>query len=227
MYVSVILLNIGLTLQKDVVEMDMKKGIVRGYSRYIKFLTDPKPSYNRKCDSQAVVKIDFSGPFKAAKFLFEYDRPKLWSLDITDSSTGNGYGGDNGTTSNMAETQIFNKQLRIYGNNLPGYLDAAIDGGLLLKVVDDFVKKGQTVSLEISNEKIEWFEGKNKQTIESRFLYTLEGQNTTYGEIDYAVYVGLNRVVGGNFRIGSGLCRAVITLQRGGGMILILISFHM
>ena len=40
----------------------------------------------------------------------------------------------------MAEIQIFNKQMRIYGNSLPGYLDATIDGGLLLKVVDDIFK---------------------------------------------------------------------------------------
>ena len=198
--------------------VDLRQGIVRGYSGYVTFLTAPKPSDNRKCDAQAVVHIDFSGPFKSAKFSLEYDRPKLWTLDITDSPTGDGYGDDNGTTSNMAETQIFNKQMRIYGNNLPGYLDATIDGGLLLKVVDDIVQKGQKVNIEIGNERIEWYEKETKQTIESRFLYTLDGQNTTYGEIDYDIYVGLNRVVGGNYRTGSGLCKAVITLQQGGGL---------
>lgn len=155
--------------------------------------------------------------FQVAKFQFEYDRPRLWSLDITDSPYGDGYGGDNGTTSNMAETQIFNRQMRIYGNSLHGIQDASIDGGLLLKVVDDLVKKGSTLVMEISDEKIEWYEGETKQFIESKFLYTLSGQNTTYGSVDYDVYIGLNRVVAADYRTGDGLCKATITLVKGPG----------
>ena len=212
-----VLLNVAVTLQKDVVQLDLRQGIVRGYSQYITFVQAPRTSSSRRCDSQAVIKVDFSGPFKTAKFTLDYERPRLWTLDISDSPYGDGYGGDNGTTSNMAETQIFNKQLRIYGNNLPGYLDATIDGGLLLKVVDDIVKKGRKVNLEISNEKIEWTEENGKQSIESKFLYTLDGQNTTFGDKEFAVYAGFNRVVVGDFRSGFGLCKATITLQTGGG----------
>ena len=114
-------------------------GIVKGYSNYIRFLASPSPTRDSSCLAQAVLQIDFSGPFNRARFTLDYDKPRLWTFDVSDSSSGDGYGGDNGTTSNMAETQIFNRQLRIYGNSLPGYLDAVIDGGLLLKVGRHFI----------------------------------------------------------------------------------------
>ena len=201
--------------EKQVVQIDLRYGIVKGFSEFITFLSPPIPSKRRgKCEGQSVMKIDFSGPYRTAKFRLNYETPRLWTLDISDSPSGDGFGGDNGTTSNMAETQIFNKQMRIYGNSLPGYLDASINGGLLLKVVDKAVTKDGTVFLEISDERIEWMIGGVKQFIESKFLYTLNGQNVTYGEKDHNVYVGLNRVVAGSFRSGSGLCNATITLLR-------------
>lgn len=197
----------------DFVEVDLREGIVRGYSRYIEFLEAPRPSRSQRCDSTAVIRVDFSGSFTTAKLQLVYDRPRLWTLDISDSPSGDGNGGDNGTTSNMAEAQIFNRQLRIYGNNLPGYLDASINGGLLLKVVDNMVKKGKKMGIEISDEKIEWSQNGQKQFIKSKFLFTLSGQNTSYGSPDYHIYVGMNRVVAGSYRSGSGLCKATITLQ--------------
>ena len=80
------------------------------------------------------MRIDLSGPYKSARFTLTYERPRLWTFDLSDSPYGDGYGNDGGYTSNMAEAHIYNRQLRIYGNNLPGYMDASIDGGLLLKV---------------------------------------------------------------------------------------------
>ena len=73
------------------------------------------------------------------------------------------------------------------------------------------------VNLEIGDEKVEWYEGGMRQFIESKFLYTLSGQNTSYGDVDYNVYIGLNRVVAGNYRNGFGLCKATITLLEEGG----------
>ena len=194
------------------------------YKRYLfgpQLLTAPPrvpfPSFSRRCAKQAVVKIDFSGPFTSARFQLRYDRPRMWTLDISDSPFGDGYGGDNGTTSNMAEVHVYNKQLRIYGNNLPGHLDHAIDGGLLLKVVDNFVKKGQDAAVEVSDERVDWTQRGKKSHIESKFLFTLSGQNTTYGNTEYSVYAAFNRVIAGKYREGSGLCRVVITLVKGRG----------
>ena len=199
--------------RENKVVIDLKFGIVKGYSEYVSFIEKPTPSLKRgRCDAQAVIKIDFSGTFDRVRFKLQYDKPRLWTLDVSDSRLGDGYGGANGTTSNMAELQIYNRQMRVYGNDLPGHLDAAIDGGLLLKIVDDVIRVNDVITIEVSDERVEWRSRADKHYIESKFLYTLSGQNTTYGEKDYDVYAGFNRVVAGNFRSGSGLCRVTVSL---------------
>ena len=196
------------------VRLDLRRGLVFGYSKSISFLATPEVSpRNRRCDRQAVIRIDLSGPFTAVRFALEYDRPRLWTLDLADSF-GDGNGGDNGTTSNMAETQVYNRQFRVYGNSLPGYLEQSVDGGHLLKVADNVVGKKDRMVVEIADETVQWIPRHGyKQMIESKYLYTLNGQNTTYGEKDYYVYAGFNRVVATPARSGSGLCRVNITLK--------------
>ena len=198
----------------DKVQLDLRRGLVFGYSKYITFLATPDTSpRNRRCDRQGVIRIDLSGPFRVARFALEYERPRLWTLDLADSF-GDGNGGDNGTTSNMAETQLYNRQFRVYGNNLPGYLEESKDGGLLLKVADNVVGKKDRLIVEIADETVEWIPKHGyKQVIESKFLYTLDGQNTTYGEKDSYIYAGFNRVVATPTRFGTGLCRVNITLM--------------
>lgn len=198
--------------------MNLQDGYVNGYSQYIDFIVTPNTSRGRRCSRQSVIKIDFSGPYKSAKIVLEYERPRLWTLDISDSPTGDGYGGDNGTTSNMAETQIHNKQMRIYGNAFPGHVGASVNGDLLLKVIDDVIRKNSKLVVEVSNERLDWKTTKNRNNfIESKFLYTLDGQKPVFGVKDYAVYVGFNRVVAGSYRQGSGLCKATVILQRHDG----------
>lgn len=196
----------------ETVEIDLKQGLVKGYSEYITFLTSPRPSLSNVCNAQAVVKINFAGPYQVAKLQLYFVRPRLWTLDIADSPFANGYGGGNGSTSNMAEMHIFNRQMRIYGNSLPGYRDATINGGLLMQIKDNFVRKKESIVVEVSDERVDWTVAGKKEFIESKFLYTLSGQNTTYGEAERDIYVGFNRIVVGDYRTGSGLCRAAITL---------------
>lgn len=67
---------------------------------------------------------------------------------------GDGYGGDYGIISNMVEIQIYNKQLWVYGNDMLGYMDVFFNGGLLIYIMDNFVKRGFCVKLDISDERI-------------------------------------------------------------------------
>jgi len=102
--------------------------------------------------------------------------------------------------------------MRIYGNGLPGYRDVSIDGGHhLLKVVDRVVsRKHSRLVLDVSDGRIEWRtrRSRRRQFIESKFLFSLSGAVNPAGTL----YVGLNRVIAGDFRSGSGLCRAVVSL---------------
>ncbi|XP_035671935.1 signal peptide, CUB and EGF-like domain-containing protein 1 isoform X8 [Branchiostoma floridae] len=203
--------------ESESIELDLRKGQVYGWSNYITVLTGPSYGSRADCDSQAVVRVDFSGPYKSARFVLQYnDQPRLWTFDVSDSPAADGYGGDPGLTSNMAETQIFNKQMRVYSNNLPGYMDATIDGDLLIRIEDDIIDRNSRLSLEISDERLEWnrIGSKKKGYINSQFLYTLSGQRPMYGEVDYYIYAGFNRVPAGTFRSGSGLCKASVILLK-------------
>eukprot|EP00058_Branchiostoma_floridae_P022746 XP_002608236.1 hypothetical protein BRAFLDRAFT_87902 [Branchiostoma floridae] len=206
--------------ESESIELDLRKGQVYGWSNYITVLTGPSYGSRADCDSQAVVRVDFSGPYKSARFVLQYnDQPRLWTFDVSDSPAADGYGGDPGLTSNMAETQIFNKQMRVYSNNLPGYMDATIDGDLLIRIEDDIIDRNSRLSLEISDERLEWnrIGSKKKGYINSQFLYTLSGQRPMYGEVDYYIYAGFNRVPAGTFRSGSGLCKASVILLKAKG----------
>ena len=211
--ISVFPLEVVSRFSDNVVQIDLQRSIVRGYSPYVSFIQSPTWATRAPCSAQAVVKIDFSRKYQGAKLLLHYGRsPRLWTLDISDSPTGDGYGNDDGTTSNMAEVQIHNRQMRIYGNTLPGYMDASSNGGLLIRTIDGFVTKNSKAILDISDERLEWTRGNINDFLESKFLFTLNGQDTLYGDVEHNVYIGFNRVVAGNFRNGSGLCTATIQL---------------
>jgi len=98
--------------------------------------------------------------------------------------------------------------MRIYGNDLPGHRDVSIDGGHLLKVVDRVVnRKHSRLVLDVSDGRVEWRARRSRrQFIESRYLFSL-GPGRAAG-----LYVGLNRVIAGDFRSGSGLCRVGVSL---------------
>ena len=109
--------------------------------------------------------------------------------------------------------------MRIYGNDLPGHRDVSIDGGHLLKVVDRVVsRKHSRLVLDLSHERVEWRARRSRrQFIESRFLFSLRPGGGTSASL----YVGLNRVIAGDFRAGSGLCRVVVSLFQDRGQCLL------
>ena len=138
--------NCGLTASKrQITNVDLRTGVVEGETQHARFLVYPTPSRTGRCDGQAVAQIDFSGPYKVARLMLRYEdvEPQDWTLDVSDSAAGDGFGGDGDEISNMAETQVHNRQMRVYSNSLPGHTVATINGGLLLKVVDDVVTAGK------------------------------------------------------------------------------------
>jgi hypothetical protein len=118
------------------VDLDLRHGIVKGYSQYISFLSSPSPvtesesdsshgsgaSNGGACSARAVVRVDLTGPFNRVRLTLDYDRARLWTLDMADSPTADGYGGGSGgngteneraqSEDSMAETQVGRKQMR-------------------------------------------------------------------------------------------------------------------
>lgn len=85
---------------------------------------------------------------------------------------------------------------------------------LFLQVMDDVVNQGSTVLVKAGDG---FISVNNTLKIRNSFLYTLDGQWTTYGPLEKYLYVGLNRVPYGNFRAGSGLCHVRIRVDRSKG----------
>ena len=115
------------------VDLDLRHGIVKGYSQYITFISSPSPTAEDAsptigtrigadtgiCAAQAVVRVDLSGPFNRVRLSLDYERVRLWTLDLADSPSADGYGGvevgdeadQRQLENSMAETQVSNLRL--------------------------------------------------------------------------------------------------------------------
>ncbi|MGK7941060.1 MAG: S8 family serine peptidase [Crocosphaera sp.] len=192
--------------------IDLKTGEIIGDHPGISVVSAPR-DFNNDDYYEVVLKLDYDQGFDSAKFLVEYDKtPEDWTVNIGDSFSNNGYGGDGGHTSNAAEMQIKAGQLDVYSNILPGYEDAT-GGDLKLLKVDDFVTEPSTVVFEVQDESFGW---NNQQgttgNLQSPYLYTLNGQDTLYGPVNSDIYAAFNRVIGSAFRNGSGVSQVTIQL---------------
>ena len=131
-----------------------------------------------------------------------------WTFDIGDSPTVNGYGSDAGTTSNAAEVHSLNNHTLTYIGTLPGYRDYTIDGHLL---VEGNILLTNIVTITIGDELVEIDNHRGVQRrYESPYLFTLNGQATTYGSIDYKIHFSMNRVIQSTYHSGAGLCKAIV-----------------
>ena len=131
------------------------------------------------------------------------------TFDIGDSPTVNGYGGNSGTTSNSAEVHSLVNNFLVYTGSYPGYLDYTTNGHLLVDNVVNVLSNFVTIT--IGDELVEFDNHRGVQRrYDSRHLFTLNGQPTTYGPIDYDIYFSMNRVVHGTGRPGTGLCKVII-----------------
>ncbi len=143
--------------------------------------------------------------FIRAVFEIEYtDTPVDWTVNIGDSASNNGFGGDGGDQSNDAEMQVHTTTMNIYGNqNFPGNL---------LQTVEEVVSPDSTLVLEVSNEMLGWRYPGITDDLFSEFLYALDGQPDSDGPINFDIYAAFNRTIGEAGRNGSGVGRVVIKL---------------
>ncbi|XHL94962.1 MAG: DUF4347 domain-containing protein [Microcoleus anatoxicus] len=193
-------------------KIDLKTGAITGQPNpFISLVNTPADS-NADSWLEAVAKINFDGNVKKAKFIVEYDKaPSGWTVNLGDSASNDGYGGDSGDQSRDAEVQIVNGSMAVFGNDYntpPG-------GELPPGNVPNFVSNGSRIELEVSNEQLAW-DNKNglKNSLNSPYLYALNGQADNGGPVNSEIYAGFNRVISGPFdRIGSGASKVTILLN--------------
>ncbi len=149
---------------------------------------------------RAVLKLTLQR-YRKARFTLTYgERPEGWTLNIADSSTCNGYGGDGGTQSNDAEVQIVGRDLSVWGND-------QMIGQPTHKLYDlrDFASG--TVVVEVSDGSVL----AGKAFWQHPALFALAGQPDKEGPVNYDLYAGFNQVVSGG-RTGSGLNGVLVEL---------------
>ncbi|MEG3970225.1 DUF4347 domain-containing protein [Microcoleus sp. T2B6] len=193
-------------------QIDLKTGaITGGPNPFISLVNTPTDS-NADSWLEAVAKINFDGKIKKAKFIVEYDKtPSGWTVNLGDSASNDGYGGDASTNSRDAEMQIVNGGMAVFGNDY----NTPAGGELTPGNVPNFVSNGSRVELEVSNEQLAWDNKSGlKNSLNSPYLYALNGQPDATGPVNSEIYAGFNRVISGpGDRIGSGASKVTILLN--------------
>lgn len=170
---------------------------------------------NPGCDvsfwKAAVVQVDVPPECSGVTVWVEYaGTPEGWTVNIGDSDTNNGFGGDGGSlpSGQNAEVQILNQVLSAYSaaddptgvDTIASHQLALRDGAVKFVVKDQFVSWGQPYSALSTPQLDQLF-----------FLPTDGTGNRT-------IYVGLNRVISpvngpSGFRNGCGARHAILFVQ--------------
>ena len=153
-----------------------------------------------------VLRINMS-IYGAACFDVEYgNTPKDWTVDIGDSISNNGWGGDAGNQSYDAELQIIGDALGLYGNDFTAQ-------NPILQYIYGFAQKGRTPRFIIKNEYAEWNnDADSVGKLNSPYLYGLAGQWDYEGPVNYDIFAAFNRVVSTG-RTGTGVTKVTVTLS--------------
>ncbi|CAF2891295.1 unnamed protein product [Rotaria sp. Silwood2] len=209
------------TDQQSALDIDVNNKTFEQYDleniTWISHLTYLDPNADiRECTAQGVVRLTFDpyGLRRIARFdLNMGSQIQGFTFNIGDSSTNNGFGGDGGTTSNSAEIHSNDNRFYIWANT------KICGDTLLLKMDYNVIEPYDNITILVSNERIELTNHRlYHQVLHSPYLYALAKQNVTCNcfdsvcypgiQPDNDVYFGINRVIGGTYRPGIGVCNA-------------------
>ncbi|KAK7085369.1 hypothetical protein SK128_024693, partial [Halocaridina rubra] len=208
---------------RDTVSLDLRSGIVRGFSPHVKFISTPESTPNVSaallsdpdwCGREAVLEVATGGVGEDPTLLLdlEYSSPKLWTLHIADSLNATGYQGGTYT-----EAHINNRQWRVYGRG-PELLQDSLDGTRLLALTDSAIQRYYHFRLYLSHHALEWRYGRQfggrRGALDGPELFKMSTETEEEEDEEeegkqndrISLYIGLNRIIGGRWRLGSGLC---------------------
>jgi len=158
---------------------------------------------------QAALRIAIPAGCTQANVVVEYEGlPCGWTVNLGDSPTNDGFGGDAGSTVHNAEIQIKDENLSVYnasGNaalvsNLATAHLALTDSALKLVVKNQFISWGNPYTFMTS-------------TAASSLLFAIPDPTVAAAD-QSAVYLGLNRVITGRpDRVGYGARRVLVTFK--------------
>jgi len=170
---------------------------------------------------KTVVKLNMNpDEYLHARFEVTYgSAPTGWTVNIGDSATNDGYGGDSGTQSRDAEMQVVNTSMAVYGSDhysTPGGLYASFSNvattsyPLVLDVQTEYLKWGVYVGSTVIRSPC------SDTSLECALFalgYPSDQRWETEGQVNDDLYAAFNRVINGDYRSGSGVSRVIITLD--------------
>lgn len=207
--------------------INLKNGTYTGNfsNNFVRFVQSPTAGVDGYYETVLKITLDPNYLFTQAIFDIKYDaRPNGMTVNIGDSATNNGHGGDGSTQNNDAEMQIgvtptdpsisaaLRNDMIVYGN------DYFHNGNPLLEVSDIVTANNTTstaklVSLVVSNQYLQWNNNNGVSGfMNSPFLYALAGQADGEGPVNYDIFAGFNRSIGSPDRWGTGVSEVTITL---------------
>lgn len=163
--------------------------------------------------NRALVHIDMRGRDRLILELQFSGPSREWSLNLGDSNTNNGWGGDGCTAINDAELQILNGVLELYGSDL---LDTDPDYGYKVRFMkrwENVIGSDGKLRLEVADGKVTYLNSEGRrETFEHYALFALAGQPDREAGVNYDLYLGVNRVVAPG-RTGSGISKVKISFE--------------
>ena len=153
-----------------------------------------------------LLRLTFS-PGQTARLAVTYGTaPTGFTVNIGDSATNDGGGGDGGTQSNDAEMMVQGQQMSVFGRDgTPTYP--------LQTVPNAGISAGETVNFEVADRTLCWNFG-TQSCFGSEWLYALNGQPDTEGGVNYDVYAAFNQVITGRSdRLGTGVSSVTVSLS--------------
>ncbi len=171
---------------------------------------------------KTVIKLNMNpDEYLHARFEITYNTtPTGWTVNIGDSATNDGWGGDAGTQTRDAEMQVLGTSLSVYGSDLyspPGGLYASFS---------NVATSAYPLIIDVQTEYLKWSVYSYSREISSTCnspdsecaLFALgypSLQVESEGPVNDDLYAAFNRVINGTYRVGSGVSQVKITLDNG------------
>lgn len=165
--------------------------------------------------------------YSKAMFCVTYGlTPTAWTVDIGDSPTNDGYGGDYGSNSNAGEFDVVNNTMDVY----PTYTNPGTGGITAIHLADaqNMSIRGRTTAYIVADGRLSWnppakvcpavpastYLSNTVFGYNTQDLYALNGEPDSYhsGTPNWDIFASFNRVINGTYRSGSGVTRVTITL---------------
>jgi hypothetical protein len=164
-------------------------------------------------DSSALLRIDMKG-HQRLLVTAQFDSPsKEWSLNLGDSISNNGWGGDGSTNHHDAEVQILDGRFEIYASDAVGSQPPYDEGKRFLRSWPEVATGPGTVQFEVADGEVALY-AKDGQIEAFRHdaLFALKGQPDSEAGVNYDLYLGVNRVVSQG-RTGTGISKLELSFR--------------